>query len=76
MVVSVNSSKPLRPTVLIYDPAIPRERAILVELESEPEVSISRALTPEDLPQPIFDYLSPRRRVIYYLNSESTHALA
>ena len=76
MVVSVNSSKPLKPTVLIYDPEIPRERAILVELESEPEVSISRALTPEDLPQPIFDYLSPRRRVIYYLNSESAHAVA
>ena len=74
MVVAVNSSKPLKPTVLIYDPEIPRERAILVELESEPEVSISRALTPEDLPQPVFDYLSPRRRIIYYLNAEPAQA--
>ena len=37
LVVSVNSAKPLKPTVLIYDPQVPRERAILVELESEPE---------------------------------------
>ncbi|RPI40963.1 MAG: HD domain-containing protein, partial [Hyphomicrobiaceae bacterium] len=74
MVVSVNSSKPLKPTVLIYDPQVPREQAILVELESEPEVSISRALTPEQLAKPIYDYLSPRRRVTYYFDSESNRA--
>ena len=70
MVVSVNSTVPLKPTVLIYDPAVPRERAILVELESEPEVSISRALKPEQLPKPLYDYLAPRRRLTYYFDSE------
>ena len=74
MVISVNSGKPLRPTVLIYDPQVPRERAILVDLESETEISISRALKPEQLPQPIFDYLSPRRRVTYYFDSEPGRA--
>lgn len=73
MVVSVNSSKPLKPTVLIYDRQVPRERAILVELESEPEVTISRALKPDQLPKPVYDYLSPRRRVTYYFDSESNH---
>ena len=74
MVVSVNSSKPLKPTVLIYDPQVPREKAILVELESEPEVSISRALKPDQLPAPIFKYLSPRKRVPYYFDSEPNRA--
>ncbi|MBK6293657.1 MAG: HD domain-containing protein [Rhodoferax sp.] len=74
MVVSVNSTVPLKPTVLIYDPAVPRERAILVELESEPEVSISRALKPEQLPKPVYDYLAPRRRLTYYFDSESSAA--
>lgn len=74
MVVSVNSSKPLKPTVLIYDPQVPRDRAILVELESEPDVLISRALKPDQLPQPIYDYLSPRRRVTYYFDAESNRA--
>lgn len=70
MVVSVNSAVPLKPTVLIYDPAVPRERAILVELESEPEVTISRALKPDQLPAPIFEYLAPRRRLTYYFDAE------
>ena len=74
MVVSVNSAVPLKPTVLIYDPAVPRERAILVELESEPEVSISRALKPEQLPKPVYDYLAPRRRLTYYFDSETSRA--
>lgn len=71
MVVSVNSAKPLKPTVLIYDPQVPREHAILVELESEPDVTISRALQPAQLPKTIHEYLSPGRRVTYYFDTES-----
>lgn len=74
MVVSVNSSVPLKPTVLIYDASVPRERAILVELETEPEVSISRALKPEQLPKPIYDYLAPRRRLTYYFDADPSRA--
>lgn len=74
MVVSVNSTKPLKPTVLVYDPQVPREQAILVELESEPEVSIIRALRPEQLSEPMFRYLSPRQRVTYYFDAEKQHA--
>ena len=74
MVVSVNSAVPLKPTVLIYDPAVPRDRAILVELETEPEVSISRTLKPEQLPAPIYEYLAPRRRLTYYFDSETSRA--
>ena len=74
MVVAVNSAVPLKPTVLIYDPAVPRERAILVELETEPDVSINRALKPEQLPAPIYKYLAPRRRLTYYFDSETSRA--
>ena len=74
MVVSVSSGKPLKPTILIYDPQVPREQAILVDLETEPELSISRAIRPEKLPQPVFDYLSPRQRVTYYFDTESNSA--
>lgn len=74
MVVSVNSTKPLKPTVLVYDPQVPREQAILVELESEPEVAIIRALRPEQLSEPMFRYLSPRQRVTYYFDAEKQHA--
>ncbi|MCX9156381.1 HD-GYP domain-containing protein [Niveibacterium sp. 24ML] len=71
MVVSVNSTRPLKPTVLVYDPAVPKEEAILVDLEQEAEVSIARTLKPQQLPRPVFEYLSPRRRVTYYFDAES-----
>ena len=70
MVISVNSSAPLKPTVLMYDRYVPRDKAILVELESEPDVTIARALKPEQLPKPIYEYLSPRRRTTYYFDAE------
>ena len=74
IVVSVNSAKPLKPTVLIYDPQVPREHAILVELASDPDVTISRALQPDQLPKPIYEYLSPGRHVTYYFDTESSPA--
>jgi putative nucleotidyltransferase with HDIG domain len=69
LVTSVNSTKPLKPTVLIYDPAVPRDEAILVDLEEEPGVTIVRTLKPQQLPDEVFDYLSPRRRMAYYFDS-------
>ncbi|MBH9577198.1 HD-GYP domain-containing protein [Inhella proteolytica] len=70
MVLSVNSSRPLKPTVLVYDPAIPKDGAIVVNLEEEPEVSVATTVKPADLPADVFDYLSPRRRTTYFFNTE------
>ncbi len=70
IVVSVNSTRPLKPTLLVYDPAVPKEEAILVDLEQEPDVTVARTLKPQQLPRPVFDYLSPRRRVTYYFDAE------
>lgn len=69
IVVAVNSTRPLKPTVLIYDPDVPKNEAIVVDLEQEPDVSISRALKPQQLPQPIFDYLAPRKRMSYFFDA-------
>lgn len=70
IVTSVNSSRPLKPTVLVYDPSVPKESAVLVELELEPDVSIARTLKPQQLPQPVYDYLSPRKRQAYYFDAQ------
>ncbi len=69
IVTSVNSSRPLKPTVLVYDANVPKESAVLVELEQEPELSIVRTLKPQQLPQPVYDYLSPRKRQAYYFDA-------
>lgn len=70
MVVSVNSSRPLKPTVLVYDPAVPKDSAIVVDLEQEPEVSVASTLRPAQLPAAVYDYLSPRKRTTYNFSTD------
>lgn len=71
MVVSVNTSKPLRPVVLIYDEDVPKEEAIIVDLETEQDVSIVKTMRPQQLPAKAFAYLSPCKRTTYYFDTES-----
>lgn len=72
MVVAVNSTRPLKPTVLLYDADVPRDEAVLVELEQEPEVTIARTLKPQELPLAAYEYLSPRKRTTYYFDASSS----
>lgn len=66
MVLSINSARPLRPVVMVYDEQVPKEEAIIVDLDADPDASIAKAIRPNQLPRQIFDYLSPRKRVTYY----------
>ena len=66
MVVSVNSSRPLRPRVMVHDPAVPRAEAGVLDLETAPELGIRRSLKPAQLPRASLDYLSPRSRICYF----------
>jgi hypothetical protein len=71
MVVSVNTTKPLRPVVLVYDPAVPKEEAILVDLETEQDVSITKTMRPQQLSSDAYAYLAPRKRMTYYFDTDS-----
>lgn len=71
MVMSVNPAKPLRPWVMLYDEEVPKEEAILLNLERETELIIAKALRPALLPPMIYAYLSPRKRVTYYFDSSA-----
>lgn len=66
LVTTVNSSRPLKPQVLIYQPDIPVQEALGLDLEREPGLDIQRSLSPWRLPKRVFDYLSPRRRSCYF----------
>lgn len=66
LVISVSSSRPLKPRVLIYDPRSSREEALVIDLEDQPALGIRQSLKPVQLPRAIFDYLSPRRRMCYF----------
>lgn len=66
LVVSVNAARPLKPNVIIYEPRIPREEALVEDLEEAGELGIRRSLKPLQLPKAAFDYLSPRQRICYF----------
>lgn len=66
LVVSVNSNRPLKPQIVIHQPEIPRDEALVVDLEGIPELSIRRSLKPAQLPRATIDYLSPRERICYF----------
>jgi putative nucleotidyltransferase with HDIG domain len=66
LVVSVNSSRPLKPHIIIYDAHVPRDEALVIDLEDMPDLGIRRSLKPLQLPKAAFDYLSPRNRICYF----------
>lgn len=70
LVLAVNPNKPLRPTVIVYDPEVPKEEAIILDLERETELNISKSLRPGQLPHEIYNYLSPRQHVTYYFDPQ------
>ena len=63
IVMSVDSGDMLHPNLMIYDAAIPKQQAAVVNLRRDLEDSVVRTLRPSALPEPVFDYLSPRKRV-------------
>ncbi len=69
MVISLNSQKQLRPSLLIYDRHVPKGEAIIHDMEEENDVSIVRSIRPSQLPPEIYAYLNPRTQVSYFVES-------
>jgi putative nucleotidyltransferase with HDIG domain len=66
LVVAVNSSRPLKPRVLVHDAGVPHAEALVLDLEAEPHLGIRRSMAPANLPAASLQYLSPRPRVAYF----------
>lgn len=69
LVVAVNSARPLKPRVMVHDPKVPKEDALILNLEDMPDLGIRRSLRPEFLPRAALDYLSPRPRITYFFDA-------
>ena len=65
-VVSCNSSRPLKPRVLVCELDLPIEQALLLNLDGQIDLGIRRSLKPSQLPAAVRDYLSPRPRMVYF----------
>ena len=66
MVMGVNSSRPLKPRVLVHDPRVPRDEALVINLERATDLGIRRSLPPARVPAAALAYLDPRPRISYY----------
>ncbi len=75
-VISVNSSRPLKPRVLVCEPSVPVEEALLLNLEETADLGIRRSLKPSQLPVAVQNYLSPRQRVVYFFEPAVMSAIA
>lgn len=72
MVATVNTARPMRPLVVVYDAGVPRLEAMLLDLDQEQNqaaVTIVKALRPGQVAPEVYAYLSPRKRVSYYLDA-------
>lgn len=69
LVISVNTSHLLFPNVLVYDPAVPRTQAPIIDLASK-DIKIVNAIHPSKLPEKIKEYLNPRSRISYFFDSD------
>jgi putative nucleotidyltransferase with HDIG domain len=69
MVVGVNSSRPLKPRVLVHDTKVARDEALILDLESVHGLGIRRSIKPMQLPEPALAYLSPRPRIAYFFEA-------
>ena len=71
LVVSVNSSRPLKPRVIVHEPSVSKHEALILDLEHAPTIGIRRSLKPAALPREAAEYLSPRQRISYFFEKSS-----
>lgn len=69
LVMSVNPGRLLHPSLLIYDPGVPKEEALWLDMRESPELSVVKTLRPAELEVPVLAYLDPRTRVSYFAES-------
>ena len=69
MVSTVNTARPMKPTVVVYDADIPKEEAMLLDLAQTTEFNIAKAIRPAQVPREVYNYLSPRKRMSYYFDA-------
>lgn len=76
LVMSVNPGKLLHPSLLIYDPDVPKEEALWLDMRESPGLAVARTLRPAELDMAMRAYLDPRTRISYFtensLASKST----
>jgi putative nucleotidyltransferase with HDIG domain len=67
LVLGINPSQPLKPTLIVYDAAVPKNEALIIDLAQEPRLGIAASLRPAQLPREALEYLNPRQQLSYFV---------
>jgi len=70
LVIESRSRDLLRPLVMLYDVSVPRNEALLLDIQGADE-TIQNAVAPRDLPREVIEYLAPQGRVDFYLEAST-----
>ncbi len=69
IVASLNTKNQMKPNVLIYDPHVPRNEAIILDMEEDADIAIVKSIRPSQLPLDVYAYLNPRASMSYYIEA-------
>jgi hypothetical protein len=67
IVITINPNNPLKPSLLLYDPSIPREQALICEMEENEDIAIEKSIRVDELPDEVRFYLSATSNVTYFM---------
>jgi HD-GYP domain-containing protein (c-di-GMP phosphodiesterase class II) len=67
IVIYLNRKDLLKPGVLIYSADVPKAESVIIDLSEQSELTIRKSLRPSQLTKEVYEYLSPRERISYFL---------
>ncbi|MFE8070866.1 HD-GYP domain-containing protein [Marinobacteraceae bacterium S3BR75-40.1] len=74
LVTTVNPDHLLKPEVLIYNPDIPKNEAVCLNLMERDDIAVEDTLKPDEYPKRIYDYLGIHERVGYFYSKAGGRA--
>jgi len=69
LVITADPKALLQPEVLVYNPDIPKDKALIVDLKEHTDLSITDVLRPGDYPSRIYEYLGIQERLGYFVEN-------
>ena len=69
LVISVDPSTILKPKVLLYNPDIPANQALLVSLAEHDKLEVVSVIKPEECPPRVYEYLGIQENMGFYLET-------
>lgn len=71
IVIGVNTDALMCPSVLVYEPSVPKSQAPVVDLLETADLNIKACVVAAMVPKDVLDYLNPRGRVAYFYSRSS-----